>query len=121
MGRIPRLAPSIELNHRVIDAATAYMISRMKILERIPGNPLGIAYRKVGEATALSAQNLPSTFFNCVVGLRAGQANEIESLVEWYRQRGEGGGSRSPRENMIPRLGGNSRGSGFFSRAFTRR
>jgi hypothetical protein len=82
MAETQRLAPSIELNRRVIEAATAYTLSRMKILGRIPGNPLGIAHRKVCEATALSAQNLPSAFFNTVVGLRAEQASEIESLVE---------------------------------------
>lgn len=118
MGRIPGWAPSIELNRRVVEAATAYTISRMKILERIPGNPLGIAYRKVGEATALSAQNLPSTFFNCVVGLRAGQANEIESLVEWYRQRGQGARFEIAAGEHDPSLGRELARLGFFQSGF---
>jgi hypothetical protein len=60
MVQILRLAPSVELTHRVIEAATAYTISRMRIVERIPGNPVGIARRKVGDAIALGALNLPS-------------------------------------------------------------
>jgi GNAT superfamily N-acetyltransferase len=118
MGQIPRLAPSIELTHRVIDAATAYTISRMKILERIPGHPVGIAYRKVGDATALSAQRLPSTSFNSVVGLRAGQADQIESLVEWYRDRGQGARFEIAAGDDSPSLGRELARLGFFQSGF---
>jgi hypothetical protein len=114
MTETQRLAPSIGLNHRVIEAATAYTISRMKILECIPGNPVGVAYRKVGEATALSAQNLPSTFFNTVVGLRAEQASEIESLVEWYRERGQGARFEIAAGDHDPSLGRELARLGFF-------
>jgi GNAT superfamily N-acetyltransferase len=113
-----RLAPSIELNRRVIDAATAYTISRMKILERIPGNPVGIAYRKAGEATALSAQNLPSPFFNGVIGLRAGQANEIEPLVEWYRGRGQAARFEIAAGDHDPSLGRELARLGFFQSGY---
>jgi K+:H+ antiporter len=43
MGSSPRLALSIELLRRVTDAALAYAIARTKALERIPGNPIGVA------------------------------------------------------------------------------
>jgi GNAT superfamily N-acetyltransferase len=89
MASIGRLAPSIDLIHRAIGASTAYTIARMKILERIPGNPVGVDTLKLGDATALSARNLPSPSFNAVVGLRAGQAHHIQSLAEWYRERGQ--------------------------------
>jgi hypothetical protein len=118
MTETQRLAPSIELNRRVIEAGTAYTLSRMKILERIPGNPLGIAYRKVGEATALSAKNLPSTFFNNVVGLRAEQASEIESLVEWYRERGQGARFEIAAADHDPSLGRELARLGFFQSGF---
>jgi GNAT superfamily N-acetyltransferase len=89
MASIGRLAPWIDLIHRAIGASTAYTIARMKILERIPGNPVGVDTLKVGDATALSAWNFPSTSFNAVVGLRAWQAHHIQSLAEWYRERGQ--------------------------------
>jgi hypothetical protein len=59
-----RLAPSLELVHRVTEAAAAYTIARMRILERIPGNPIGIAVRTVDNVVALMAQHLPSLAFN---------------------------------------------------------
>jgi hypothetical protein len=121
MSHIQRLAPSIDLTHRVIEAVTAYTVSRMKILERISGNPLGIAYRKVGDATALSAQNLPSASFNSVVGLRAGQADHIEPLVQWYRDADRRPALRSPQATMILCLDANSHDLGFTTRDFTLR
>ena len=54
MASIGRLAPWIDLIHRAIGASTAYTIARMKILERIPGNPVGVDTLKVGDATALA-------------------------------------------------------------------
>jgi Acetyltransferase (GNAT) domain len=113
-----RMAPSIELTRRVDEVATAYTISGMKILERIPGNPLGIACRKVGDATALSAQNLPSTSFNSVVGLRAGHAQQIEPLVEWYRERGQEARFEIAAGNYDPALGRELVRLGFFQSGF---
>ena len=49
--------PSIDLIHRVLDADVAYTISRLQVLERLPGNPIGVIYRKVeGSVTALMAR-----------------------------------------------------------------
>src|SRR5271166_201313 len=118
MVRILRLAPSIEMTHRVTAAATAYTISRMRILERIPGNPVGIAYRKVGDATALSALNLPSPSFNSVVGLSAGQTSEIESLVQWYRDRGQAARFEIAAGDYDPSLGRELTRLGFFQSGF---
>jgi GNAT superfamily N-acetyltransferase len=118
MVRISRLTPSIEITHRAIAAETAYTISRMRILERIPGNPVGIAYRKVGDATALSALNLPSSSFNSVVGLRAGQASEIESLVQWYRARGQAARFEIAAGDYDPSLGRELVRLGFFQSGF---
>jgi ribosomal protein S18 acetylase RimI-like enzyme len=88
MDLFPRLVPSLDLVHRVTEAAAAYTIARMRILERIPGNPVGIAVRKVDNMVALMARHLPSPAFNSVVGLRQGQADSIPPLVEWYREHG---------------------------------
>jgi ribosomal protein S18 acetylase RimI-like enzyme len=83
-----RLIPSLDLVHRVTDAAVAYTIARMRILERIPGNPIGIGFRTQGSVVALMAQHLRSPAFNGVVGLRRGQAEQIAPLVDWYREHG---------------------------------
>lgn len=88
MSAALRLAPTIDLVHRVNKTALAYTIARMKVLERIPGNPIGVAFGTFGDATALLARHLPSAFFNGVVGLCAGQERQVEPLVEWYRERG---------------------------------
>jgi GNAT superfamily N-acetyltransferase len=82
-----RLAPSLDLVRRSLGVELGYTLSRMKVLEGIPGNPIGIAYRRVDEGTvALMARYLPSPSFNTVVGLRAGQAHHVAPLVAWYRE-----------------------------------
>jgi ribosomal protein S18 acetylase RimI-like enzyme len=83
---LARLVPSLDLVHRVTDVAAAYTIARMRVLESIPGNPIGIAYRRLDNAVALMAKHLPSPAFNSVVGLRQGQANLIQPLTAWYRE-----------------------------------
>ena len=88
-GPQARLPPSCNLVRRSIAAELAYTLSRMQILERIPGNPVGIEYRPIAEGTvALMARHIPSPTFNTVVGLRAGQAKHIAPLAAWYRDSG---------------------------------
>src|SRR5215813_9340448 len=85
----PRRPPSLDLIARTIAAENDYTLSRMRVLERIPGNPIGVAYRVVDEGvTALMARHLPSPSFNSVRGLRAGHVRHIEPLVAWYRGNG---------------------------------
>jgi len=89
---------SREVIDRVIDADVAYTISRMQVLERIPGNPIGIAYSRIDERiAALMARHLPSPSFNRVVGLRAGDERHLAPLDAWYRENGA-----SARFEMIP-------------------
>jgi hypothetical protein len=87
MSKSDRLLPSLRLVERVLAADVAYTISRMRVLERLPGNPIGIAYRWIDEsAVALASRFLPS--FTRVVGLRPGHERHIEPLVDWYRGHG---------------------------------
>jgi GNAT superfamily N-acetyltransferase len=84
-----RLIPSAHLIGRILDAETTYTLSRLRVLERIPGNPIGVAHRAVDDGVvALMARHLPSPSFNKVVGLRAGHGRHLASLVEWYRESG---------------------------------
>ncbi len=88
---------SLETIQRIIDADIAYTVSRMQLLERLPGNPIGIAYRTTDHVTALMARHLPSPSFNRVVGLRAGDERHIAPLDAWYRDNGVAG-----RFEMVP-------------------
>jgi ribosomal protein S18 acetylase RimI-like enzyme len=89
---------SLDTIQRIIDADVAYTVSRMQVLERLPGNPIGIAYRTIDDRiTALMARHLPSPSFNRVVGLRAGDEPHIAPLAAWYRD--DGGTARF---DMVP-------------------
>jgi hypothetical protein len=80
------LIPSLDLVQRTLAVDISYTISRMQVLERIPGNPIGIAYRWIDEAAVALMSCLPA--FSRVVGLRAGHGRHIEPLVQWYREHG---------------------------------
>jgi ribosomal protein S18 acetylase RimI-like enzyme len=81
-----KLIPSLDLIWRTVRAEAAYTLSRLQVLERLPGNPVGVAYRQLEDgAIALMARYLPVPSFNSVVGLRAGQEHHVEPLVRWYR------------------------------------
>ena len=114
-----KLISSIDLVHRVLDAATTYTLSRIRILESIPGNPIGIAYRMIDNVTALSAQHLPVPAFNSVTGLRKGQAHLIRPLVEWYNERGVSGRFEIASGDNDPALGRELAQLGFFQSRFS--
>jgi GNAT superfamily N-acetyltransferase len=87
-----RLLPSLGLIRRILAAESAYTLSRLRVLERLPGNPIGVAYRQVDDGVvALMARHLPVPSFNSVSGLRAGHAHHIAPLVAWYRDNGVAG------------------------------
>ena len=114
MNSLPRLIPSLDLVHRVADVATAYTIARMRILESIPGNPIGIAYRTLDSAVGLMARHLPSPAFNSVAGLRQGQVDHIRPLVEWYRDHGVAGRFEITSGDNDPAVGRELARLGFF-------
>ncbi len=80
------MLPSLERIDRTLAVDISYVMSRMKVLERLPGNPLGIAYRRVDDTAIALMARLPA--FARVVGLRAGHEPQIEALVGWYREHG---------------------------------
>jgi ribosomal protein S18 acetylase RimI-like enzyme len=86
MSMSDTLIPSLDLVQRTLTADISYTISRMKVLERIPGNPIGIAYRWIDEAAVALMSRLPA--FSRVVGLRAGHEHHIRPLVLWYLEHG---------------------------------
>jgi hypothetical protein len=115
---MPKLIPSLRVIRRTLECEIAYTQSRMAVLERIPGNPIGIAYRHLeGGAVALMARHLPVPGFNSVVGLRAGHETQLEPLVGWYRD--NGAKARFETVPGFPRWGASWCGSATTSRAST--
>src|SRR5262245_45569186 len=81
------IAPSLDVIRRTLDAEASYTLSRLQVLERLPGNPVGIAYRRIEDGPlALIARHLPVPYFNSVFGLDAGHEAHIEPLLAWYRE-----------------------------------
>jgi len=81
--------PSLRIVRRAVECEIAYTLSRMRVLERLAGNPVGIAIRQLeGGAVAVMARHLPVAGFNSVVGLRAGHEQQLEALADWYRAEG---------------------------------
>ena len=81
----PLPPPSRELSRRLMRVDIAYTVSRMRVIEARPGNPLGVEVRHFDGVVALMARRLPSMNFNRVVGLKAGDEPLIEPLARWYR------------------------------------
>lgn len=80
-----RLMPSLDLLQRILAVDLSYTVSRLKVLESIPGNPMGVGYRWVDDTTVgLMSCRLPA--FNRVIGLRAGHERHLKSLCDWYRE-----------------------------------
>lgn len=95
-----KLVPCLDLVRRTVEAEAAYTLSRIQVLERLPGNPVGIAYRQPADGlVALMARHLPVPSFNSVVGLRAEHQQLIGPLVAWYRDHGVKG-----RFELVPGL-----------------
>ena len=97
---VSAIVPSIDLIRRTLDCEVAYTLSRMRVLERLEGNPIGIAYRKVGKSGwALRARHLPVPSFNAVIGLAAGDEREIAPVLRWYRD-----AEVTPQVEIVPGL-----------------
>lgn len=82
------LVPSAGIVRRASAAAAAYTRARLSLIAALPGNPIGVEIRQIGEAYAFSARRIPNPGFNCVAGLTDDQVVEIPGLIEWYRARG---------------------------------
>ena len=80
--------PDIALVRRVEAAESGYTLSRLHVLERLPGNPVGIAYRRDGRVLAVMARRLPMPGFNRVVGMNDDNVALVPRLVKWFRDAG---------------------------------
>jgi ribosomal protein S18 acetylase RimI-like enzyme len=93
--------PSAKLIERTLRIENSYTVSRMQVLESLPGNPVGVAFRPIGgTAVGLMAKHFPNPNFNKIVGLGRGQEGDIAPLTAWYRDNGV-----RPRFEILPRAG----------------
>jgi len=81
------LVPSAELVKRVMNIECRCTLSRLGVLERLPGNPVGVEHKQVGEAFCLSARHIPNSSFNRVVGLADEHVEEVPGLIAWFEDR----------------------------------
>ncbi|ODT78073.1 MAG: hypothetical protein ABS76_25125 [Pelagibacterium sp. SCN 64-44] len=82
------LVTSAEMVTRAMNTDLAYTMQRMRVIEEREGNPLGIAIRHFGAATALAAAKLPSARFNRVVGLSPTDVDKLPEILKWYADLG---------------------------------
>lgn len=93
--------PSSELIDRTLRIENNYTISRMQVLQNLPGNPVGIGFRHIGgTAVGMMAKHFPNPNFNKIVGLSGGQEKEVEPLIAWCRDN-----AVKPRFEILPRPG----------------
>jgi ribosomal protein S18 acetylase RimI-like enzyme len=78
------LIPSVDVLQRTLAADISYTVSRMKVLECISGNPIGIAYRWFDDCAVALMARLPA--FCRVVRIRPGHTHHIEPLARWYAE-----------------------------------
>src|SRR5699024_2936396 len=61
--------------------------SRLKAIQEMEGNPMGIEMKKIGGAMAFSAKNIPGPSFNKVLGVSEDEMGNIDSIVDFYEKK----------------------------------
>ena len=83
------MIPALRLLRRIWETETAYTLACLDLLQRLPGNPLGIVCRQLDDALMASmARHRPQSSYNCVFGLRAGLDHHIAPLRDWFAAAG---------------------------------
>jgi hypothetical protein len=83
------MIPSLRLMRRIWETQTAYILACLGLLQRLPGNPLGIVRCQLDEALMASmARHRPQSSYNCVLGLRPGLDHHIAPLRDWFAAAG---------------------------------
>jgi hypothetical protein len=85
------IVPDVDIVRRVMRAESRYTLSRLSVLHRLPGNPVGVETEEMGDALALSARYIPNPGMNRVVGLGDDRADQVGRLDAWFRNRGVAG------------------------------
>ena len=75
------------LAERLENAEIDTLSSRLMEIQKMVGNPMGIEIQKFGNATAFSVKNIPGPSFNTVKGLKQGDEEQIDQIIEFYKQK----------------------------------
>ncbi len=75
------------LAERLENAEIDTLNSRLLEIQKIDANQMGVEIQKFGNATAFSVKNMPGPSFNTVKGLKQGDEEQIEQIIEFYKQK----------------------------------
>lgn len=78
---------NLELAERLENSEVDALTSRLTEIQKIEGNPMEVEIKKFGHATAFSAKNMPGPSFNTVKGLKQGDEEQIEHIIQFYKQK----------------------------------
>ncbi|GAA0471451.1 GNAT family N-acetyltransferase [Alkalibacillus silvisoli] len=81
------LVANKELAFRLEDSEIETVRSRLTEVKKIEGNPMGVDIQEFGNATAFSVKNIPGPSFNTVKGLKEGDENQIERIIDFYKEK----------------------------------
>ncbi|RTE11125.1 GNAT family N-acetyltransferase [Paenibacillus whitsoniae] len=76
-----------ELAKRIVQSETDYFTSRISSIGERNGNPEGVEIRKHGSTTAFYIRTMPWGLFNSVKGFSEEDADSLEEVIRFYRDR----------------------------------
>lgn len=82
------LLPSLALVRDIEASEIEFMTDRMLAIQGRPGNPEGVEIARFGNAVGFYSKTMPWPAFNTVKGLSEADADEIDSIVAFYGERG---------------------------------
>ncbi|WP_217592988.1 GNAT family N-acetyltransferase [Cohnella sp. GbtcB17] len=82
------LLPSLALVRDIEASEIEFMTDRMLAIQGRPGNPEGVEIVRFGNAVGFYSKTMPWPAFNTVKGLSEADADEIDSIVAFYGERG---------------------------------
>lgn len=63
------------------------LYSRLTTIQAIEGNPMGVDIQRFGNATAFFVKKIPGPSFNTVKGLKDGDEQFLDQLIQFYEER----------------------------------
>jgi len=94
-----RYVPTKSLIEDIEQSEIDYMVDRMRSIQLRDGNPEGVEILRLGHAMCFYSKTMPWPMFNAVKGLRTEDLDQIEPILDFYRER-----DRKPRLELIPSL-----------------
>ena len=107
-----------ELAETVEQSEIDALHSRLTAIKEIDGNPMGVAIKQFGNATAFSVKSIPGPSFNTVKGLKDGDEKFIDNIIDFYNSREIPVRFELTPANTSPKLFANLNKSGFYHSDF---